>query len=173
MIGRIREFIYRISAFLFGPDEFKDVRAFHRKFGLLHSRTPGHLTKRKLNERIDCMYEELLEFRKAVSTQNLAEQADALVDLVYFAKGTAVMLGLPWEDLWMEVQCANMRKVPGVTKRGHAVDVTKPPGWQPPQIELILQARGYDFFEWTNVSNPDNPYFEPGVDERKCRDDEY
>src|SRR3546814_5926129 len=76
--------------------------------------------------------------------QNLAQQADALVDLVYVALGTAVMLGLPWDWLWNDVQRANMAKVRGMTKRGHAVDVTKPPGWQGPQNQRILDLAGYN-----------------------------
>ena len=36
---------------------------------------------------------------------------DALIDLTYVAMGTAYMMGLPWQDLWDEVQRANMSKV--------------------------------------------------------------
>ena len=123
---------------------FKDVKDFHQKFGLLCHDTPGHLSRRKLGERIEFLSEELNEFIEACKTQDLAEQADALVDLVYVALGTAVMLGLPWDELWADVQRANMAKVRGVGKRGHAVDCVKPPGWSPPQGHAILLAAGYD-----------------------------
>jgi predicted HAD superfamily Cof-like phosphohydrolase len=74
--------------------------------------------------------------------------ADALIDLVYVAMGTAHLLGLPWEALWNEVQIANMRKVRAAadasdSKRGSAFDVVKPPGWQPPNIKRILENYGW------------------------------
>lgn len=125
--------------------ELEDVRAFHNKFGILDSgRVPTMLSRRKLQERIECMQEELDELKKAVSEQNFPEQADALIDLVYFAKGTAVMMGLPWDDLWNDVQRANMSKVRGVGKRGHAVDMIKPHGWKKPDGESILNGAGFD-----------------------------
>src|SRR3546814_4005978 len=85
--------------------EYQDVREFHQKFELLCFSEPGHLTQRKLKERIEFMQEELDEFIEAAGfnptydasggrdglnnhgVQNLAQQADALVDLVYVALG--------------------------------------------------------------------------------------
>ena len=147
-------------------NEFRDVRDFHLKFGLLapDGLQPVHLTQRKLGERVEFMQEELDEFKKAAETQNLSELADALVDLVYVAKGTAVMLNLPWDVLWAEVQRANMAKVRGTTKRGHAVDVTKPEGWTPPLIDVVLDGHQYKRADWCK----------PGtsiVDEEMCHDD--
>jgi hypothetical protein len=123
--------------------ELEDVRTFYKKFGILEFGVPGHLTKRKLVERFECMYEELREFNEAVFNQDLAAQADALIDLVYFAKGTACMLGIPWDELWDDVQRANMTKVRGVGPRGHLVDCVKPPGWKGPQTQKILHKHGY------------------------------
>jgi predicted HAD superfamily Cof-like phosphohydrolase len=124
-------------------DEFEDVRACHKKFGILEARTPAKLADGLAKERIDFLQEELNEFREAVETGDIEGQADALIDLVYVAKGTAVMMGLPWEKLWDDVQRANMEKVRGVGKRGHAVDLVKPAGWKPPQTGRILQEAGY------------------------------
>lgn len=129
--------------------ELEDVRAFHNKFGFLDSgRFPSMVTKRKLRERAECLQEELDEFKKAIESQDFAEQADALIDLVYFAKGTAVIMGLPWEDLWDDVQRANFSKERGITKRGHAFDVIKPEGWQKPQGEAILKKHGFNPFKY-------------------------
>lgn len=152
-----------------------DVYQFHEKFGLLLSTRPTHLTQRKLIERIECLQEELDEFIKAcgveriepnadrereknykvVDSQDIAGQADALVDLVYFALGTAVMMGLPFRALWDDVQRANMAKVRGVTQRGHKVDVKKPEGWVGPQTMKVLEAHGYDSVR--QVSDPRLP----------------
>ena len=126
--------------------EIFDVRTFQTKFGMITANHPQHLTKRKLLERIACMTEELTEFTEAVEAQDMAEMADALVDLVYFAKGTAAQLGLDhiWHLLWADVQRANMTKVRGVGKRGQQVDCVKPEGWVPPQTMAILINGGYD-----------------------------
>lgn len=143
--------------------EVEDVRRFHQKFGILDSGTvPTMLAKRKLQERIECMQEELDEFKKAVAEQDFPEQADALIDLVYFAKGTAVMMGLPWAELWDDVQRANMDKVRGVGKRGHAVDMIKPEGWQKPDGARILMEAGFrpEIFTANGI-----------VDENECLDD--
>lgn len=154
--------------------EFQDVRDFHQKFELLCFDQPGHLSAAKLMERIEFMREELNEFVEGCGLdldpgqdggftvsgdqQDLAKQADALVDLVYVALGTAVMLGIPWDWLWDDVQRANMQKVRGVTKRGHAVDVTKPPGWQGPQPDRILELAGYKREDWfMPYSSEDDP----------------
>lgn len=129
--------------------ELEDVRAFHNKFSFLDSgRFPSMVTKRKLRERAECLQEELDEFKKAIESQDFAEQADALIDLVYFAKGTAVIMGLPWEELWDDVQRANFSKERGITKRGHAFDVIKPEGWQKPQGEAILKKHGFNPFKY-------------------------
>lgn len=123
--------------------EFTHVKRFHQKFGLITNGVPVHLTRRKLNERIEFLQEELDEFQAACVLQDLDGQADALIDLVYVAKGTAVMLGLPWEALWDDVHRANMEKVRGVSHRGHAVDCVKPPYWTPPMTTAILYDHGY------------------------------
>jgi NTP pyrophosphatase (non-canonical NTP hydrolase) len=125
------------------PGECRDVAEFHEKFGMLVFARPGHLTRRKLRERLACLREELDELEEAVEKQDLAAQADALVDLVYFAKGTAVMLGLPWESCWNAVHQANMAKERGVGKRGQLVDCVKPAGWQPPDLLRLLSIWSY------------------------------
>lgn len=125
-------------------NHYDDVRRFQLKFDMLVHHKPTHLTPRKLHERATFMEEELNEFSEAIRNDDLAEMADALVDLVYVALGTAASMGLPWQVLWDDVQRANMSKVRGVGKRGHLVDCVKPEGWKPPQTLAILEAHGYD-----------------------------
>lgn len=131
----------------------EDVLAFRRKFGQLVSTEPVHLTKRRLAERANFLLEELEEFAHGAGLimeggryviceevdQDLAAQADGLIDIVYVALGTAIMLGLPWHALWDDVQRANMNKELGPTG-----DVVKPRGWKPPRGEDILREHGYD-----------------------------
>ena len=133
-------------------DNFDDVGVFHQKFGLVNSTfTKPH--PRLLDDdtyafRYGFLAEELREFKDAHLAGNLAEAADALVDLVYVVLGTAHMMGLPWHELWDEVQHANMQKVrapsaeasASSTGRGSVLDVIKPEGWQPPNIEGVLAS---------------------------------
>lgn len=139
--------------------EFRDVLEFHRKFGMLVHEQPVHLTRRKLQERLNFLGEELDEMREGCDLQDLPAIADALVDLVYVALGTVVMLGLPWEKLWDDVQRANMEKERGVGKRGHLVDCVKPPGWQGPRTLEILMAVGY----WPAVASDVKSYRDDDV----------
>ena len=150
--------------------EYQDVLAFHQKFKQLCPNTVGHLTAVKLRQRIDFMQEELDEFSQASAGQDLAGQADALVDLVYVAIGTAVQLGLPWDQLWDDVQRANMAKEVGVTKRGYAHDVCKPPGWEGPRTKEVLASNGYQVSQWFRAHSPNTGYPTYFIVE-KARDD--
>lgn len=129
-------------------DELADVRDFCRRFGMLEFHAPGHLSLHLLSELCDHLQEELDELRAACERQDLAEQADALVDLVWIAKKVALGLGLPWHLHWLEVRRANDERVRGISKRGHAVDVVKPPGWEPPCHEGALAICGYREEAW-------------------------
>jgi predicted HAD superfamily Cof-like phosphohydrolase len=141
-------------------NEYDDVLAFFLKYRQIVSTKPTHITKRKLTERANFMFEELLEFAEASglgfdkrlmrfkpsddSDQDLAGQADALIDMVYVAMGTSIMLGLPWSKLWDEVHAANMKKKAAPTPRMPNGDAVKPPGWTSPDARVILEANGYE-----------------------------
>jgi len=124
--------------------EFLDIRHFHTKFNQIVNFEPTFISLRLAEERFKFMQEELKEWwEKGVLKHDMDEIADGLIDLVYVAKGTAVMYGLPWRDLWEDVQRANLAKVPKVTHRGTTHDVGKPEGWVPPQTTQILREAGY------------------------------
>lgn len=122
----------------------KDMIDFNRKFGLFpRKKGPHELDKDLFEFRAKFMHEELLEFTEAWKNNDLAEQADALVDLVYVVIGTAYLMDLPWQELWDEVHRTNLRKRKPTsideTKRGHEHDIVKPEGWTSPDIMSILQ----------------------------------
>jgi hypothetical protein len=145
---------------------FNDVGEFHSKFDLPRVASycgpcqryhpwegekpgPSDASDDLLVFRAKFLAEELKEFRLGVLSGNIAEMADALVDLVYVAMGTAHLLGLPWEDLWDDVQAANMRKVRAKpdgsdSKRGSSWDVVKPEGWLPPDTWAVLERHGWE-----------------------------
>lgn len=85
--------------------------------------------------------EELSEFELATSA---ADQADAIVDLMYFALGRLVEMGVAGRAAFEEVHAANMRKVRGqLSKRPNSLgyDGLKPPGWRAPDVEGLLSVR--------------------------------
>lgn len=118
------------------------IASLYRKFDFPISNTPTNLSQERGLERIEFMQEELNEFKEAFDAGDIAKMADALIDLVYVVKGTAVEMGLPWAHLFDDVHRANMTKVPGPTHRGHKIDLMKPEWWVGPQTEEILNQYG-------------------------------
>lgn len=142
---------------------FEDVGDFHRKFGLpaFPAVKPRFLSREELDFRCAFMVEELGEFfeaygmleaastmrmvrarfieghyRDPLGRPSLEKAADALGDLAYVVLGTAHFKGLPWDDIWAEIQRANMQKErassASQSSRGSSLDVVKPEGWKPP-----------------------------------------
>lgn len=145
--------------------DWENVGAFHAKFGLDHAldneTKPRMITKDVVKFRYEFMKEELQEFNLGAFENDLAQMADALVDLVYVALGTAHLMGLPWDALFAEVQRANMTKQRATsveesqagTGRGHILDVIKPPGWTPPNIEGVLRKHGWCAHEFRGADS--------------------
>lgn len=132
------------------PSDSELVGAFHEKFNLPRrtpETVPGFPEPDVLKFRTKFLEEELQEFKSACLVRNLPEAADALVDLVYVVLGTAHYLGLPWEELFDEVQRTNMLKRRAKSalqsKRGSVYDVVKPPGWKRPDLGSILRRSGW------------------------------
>lgn len=73
-----------------------------------------------LLQRIGFMQEELSELAMAAAAEDAYGVLDALVDLDYFARGTKLLLclGEAFDKAFTNVHNANMRKVPGLSKRG-------------------------------------------------------
>jgi len=137
--------------------EGKDVFDFHGKFLVPMATTPSFLDPESLEFRIKFLREEVEEFAVACAEGDLRNAADALVDLVYVALGTALMMGLPWRRLWDRVQIKNMAKRRAKddgsdSKRGSPLDVIKPPHWTPPDHTPDLGAGNWPTFDATAAS---------------------
>lgn len=128
---------------------FDDVGAFHEKFGLPRTgdgKTPLSLMGAdEFQYRMDFILEEVSELHEAWHAGDLAKAADAIADVVWVALGTAHHMGIPFDAVWAEVVRANMAKVrasgaddPRSTRK-NALDVVKPEGWVPPDIEKALR----------------------------------
>jgi len=133
-------------------DMLMDIAAFHQKFEIPRLPQPGLLAVEDMGFRISFLFEEMQELVTAYEGDDLVEQFDALIDLVYVALGTAYMMGLPFADGWSRVHEANMKKVRAESefdprsKRMHKFDVVKPEGWVSPDLTdlcstIILETK--------------------------------
>ena len=130
---------------------FSKVGELYQHFGLPTSYDPGvvphSLSQEDTLFRVRFLQEELQEIEEGYDQGDLAQVADGLIDLVVVAMGTAHLHGIPWEDLFDEVQRANMDKrrasSAAESKRGTSIDLVKPEGWKPPDIERILIEHGW------------------------------
>ena len=127
--------------------EYQEVQEFHSKFDIRPALKPTLLGAEVLEFRKKFMQEELDEFIEATKHHDLVGAFDALLDLVWVAKGTADMMGISadqWTEGWEEVVRANMSKRRATSaaesKRGSALDIVKPVGWVGPEevLRLIL-----------------------------------
>lgn len=129
----MRRLVYNV----FGDKELKDVQDFQDMIGCPRAEIP-HLDDGLLKKRLEFVKEELEELEESYVNLDLAGVADALIDLVYVIKGTALSLGLPWEELWNDVHRANMTKIPlGETHRAK-YDAAKPDDFVPPRTHDII-----------------------------------
>lgn len=119
---------------------WEKVRQFHKAFSVApEPATPTALSKERVAKRANWMEEEIREFREATS---IVEQADAMIDTIYFALGTLVEMGVKPEELFDIVHHANMSKLWEDGKPRYCQSdgkVIKPPTWQDPQ-PLLTEA---------------------------------
>lgn len=129
---------------MYTPSNISDVEKFHTKFDVPVLLKPGflkdlHPEAQAFREKF--LQEELDEFKESCAAGDLATAYDSLLDLVYVAAGTALMMGCNpamWQEMFDAVQKANMSKVratsSGESKRGTSLDVVKPAGWVSPDV---------------------------------------
>ena len=78
------------------------------------------------------MREEIEEFE---NSDTVYEQADAIIDLLYYAIGSLVEMGVKPDELFMLVHEYNVKKLIGKWCDGDG-KVMKPIGWQHPDKEI-------------------------------------
>ena len=127
-------------------EEFEQVKDFHRAFGHPYSETPVFLGGELTKNRAGFMLEEIQEF---IDSDNVYDQADAMIDLMYFALGTLAAMGVKPKKIFDIVQDANMKKIwpDGTVKRRESDNkVIKPPGWEDPfpKIKAAIDSMGYN-----------------------------
>jgi predicted HAD superfamily Cof-like phosphohydrolase len=103
--------------------------------------TPRSLDRAEAHRAVGAIGEEITEFCEAVEAQDPLEQADALLDMVFFALGRLVEMGIPAWAVMQEISRANNSKEPGaLSKRPgwNGRDAVKPEGWRGPDHSWLL-----------------------------------
>ena len=116
--------------------EWSDVKEFHEKFGHPVAKKPLMIETKRALSRGKWMNEEVAEFLVA---KDIYEQADAMIDLLYFSLGTLVEMGLEADELFAIVQKANMDKLWEDGKPHYNPKdgkVLKPEGWEDPAPKI-------------------------------------
>jgi predicted HAD superfamily Cof-like phosphohydrolase len=147
---------------------FTRVVELYEHMGLNYDGAPRMLSEDLALQRMGMMGEELEEY---INSDNIVDQYDALIDLIVFALGTIHLQGLPFSPGFNIVMDANMKKQPGVTKRGHDNDLAKPEGWEPPEDKLNDMIRHVATLHWAggpiNKLKPESRVVEASVSFRK------
>jgi predicted HAD superfamily Cof-like phosphohydrolase len=117
---------------------YQQVKQFHQAFGHLVNKTPTLLEYDVVEKRAKWMTEEVVELLEASREQNITEQADAYIDIIYFSLGGLVSMGVEPQKLFDIVQNANMSKLFPDGKPHYREDgkVIKPPEWEDPHTKL-------------------------------------
>lgn len=112
------------------------VKDFHKAFGHPTSESPILLDDVRVAKRSSWMQEELDEFKAA---NDIYEQADAMIDLIYFCVGTLVEMGIEPSQLFEIVHNANMKKLwpDGNGRWAKDGKTIKPPYWTDPRLEIM------------------------------------
>lgn len=97
--------------------------------------------------RVKWLKEEARELKTALKAGDLVGVIDALGDSIYFGVGGYVVLGLPLDPFWDNIQEANMAKLDadGEPIYGPGGKIQKPEGWVPPEDrhEEVLAELGW------------------------------
>lgn len=124
--------------------EWEKVKEFHEKFGHPVSDTPIIIEKERAMKRFNWMLEEINEF---IEAEDIVEQADAMIDVIYFALGTLVEMGISPDYLFDIVHKANMSKLwedglPHYNLEGKTI---KPDSWEDPhnKLEAAISMQRY------------------------------
>ena len=115
--------------------EWYDVKEFHEKFGHPVGDKPAFMNKERALKRYKWMLEEINEF---IEADEVVEQADAMIDVMYFALGTLVEMGIKPDSLFEIVQEANMAKLwpDGLPHYNSDGKTIKPSTWVDPHEKL-------------------------------------
>jgi len=113
------------------------VSAFHEKFGAPAPASPvssDALDLQAHHRRVNWIDDEIDEAVDALAVESVPDLADAYIDIIVFALGGLVELGIDGGPLFDAVMSANMTKIklPGVAK------IAKPADFKHPDIAALI-----------------------------------
>lgn len=113
---------------------YNQVKAFHKAFNHPIAYVPTFMDAERAKARMSWVFEESNEFLDA---KTVVDQADAMIDCIYFALGTLVELGVKPQIVMDIVQEANMSKLhDGKPVYNEMGKVVKPEGWVAPEAKI-------------------------------------
>lgn len=121
-------------------DWYQDIVDLHKQWGQPIGEKPKDVDAETALLRIALIREETQETILAILNKDLPKIADGIGDSIVVLLGTAVVFGLDMRPIWNEIQRTNLQKT-GNEVRGDG-KVLKPAGWQPPDIERLLEEQG-------------------------------
>ncbi len=121
-------------------DAWRKVKDFHILFKHPTSEKPKMISKERVLKRKNWMEEEIQEFLDA---NTLEDQTDAMIDLIYFALGTLVEMGVKPTNIFDIVHNANMTKIwkDGNLQYHPDGKTKKPPNWIDPKPLIEKEIR--------------------------------
>lgn len=126
---------------------FREVETFNKQIIGLDRQLGHRIDSDEIKFFTGLLGEEIQEFKDAWNEEDYVKQIDALIDLMYFAAGGLVRLGVPSEkseEIFQIVHNCNMNKKKGVKEERDITgetDAVKPIGWSSPEeaISNLLQ----------------------------------
>ena len=111
------------------------IREFQKKADQPIANQPCKMSEEQVIKRIKWIKKELEELKNA---QNEYEQADALIDALYYLLGAFVDMGINPDELFKIVHRSNMKKVANPTsiKKDSDNRILKPHGFLHPDEEI-------------------------------------
>lgn len=94
--------------------------------------------------RLRLLREEVKELAEAMEKDDIVEVADGIADIVYVAIGTAVVKGIPFDDIFSEVHRSNMtkREPDGSVRIREDGKILKGKNFERPKLRPILKREG-------------------------------
>lgn len=109
------------------------VKQFHITGKHPVSELPKLLDEDRVYRRASWLDEEVHEF---INAKTLVDQTDALIDLMYFALGTFVEMGVQPAEAFEIVHSCNMEKVKNYIVKKDDTKIGKPEGWVGPEPRI-------------------------------------
>ncbi len=112
------------------------VRHFHDALGI---ETPSEPVGSPVwEQRAGMIREELEEYESAAAAGDVVGTADALADLLYVVYGTALVHGIPLDEVFAEVHRSNLTKVVPGEPLEPGAKAPKPRGYRRPDVAAVL-----------------------------------